>query len=99
MGSLVKRGALISMIRLPKVPICSSVRTETGTWTTSGSAGSSSCSSSQLRTAPAQIETTTSLTVQRCLFFTSFTSSRSSCPKAKRRWGEIRPLKQVFGAL
>ena len=32
--------------------------------TTSGSGGSASCSSNQRRTAPAQIETTTSLTVQ-----------------------------------
>jgi hypothetical protein len=38
----------MSMIRLPYVPACSSVRTEIGIWATSGVSGRSSCSSSRL---------------------------------------------------
>ena len=66
-------GALINMIRLPNVPISSELRTDTGIWATSGSSSSSPCSSSQRRTAPAQIDTTTSFTVHPCRFLMSFT--------------------------
>ena len=97
-STFVKSGALISMIRLPYVPVCSLVLTETGICATSGSSGSSECSTSQRRTTPAHIETTTSLTVQPCSFFTALTSSSVSWPNANRRCGETRPLNEVFGA-
>ena len=97
-ATFVNSGALISMIRLPNVPACSEVRTDTGIWATSGSSASSPCSSSQRRTAPAQTDTTTSLTVQPYWFFTRLTDSSERRPNTKRRCGEMRPLKLVRGA-
>ena len=74
------------------------MRTEIGICATSGSSGSSSWASSQRRTAPAQIETMTSLTVDPWAFLTALTSSSGSWPNVKRRCGEMRPLNDVFGA-
>ena len=75
------------------------MRTDTGTCATSGVSGRSSCSISQRRTAPAQTETTTSLTVAPCVFLAALKSARGIWPKTKRRCGETRPLKSVFGAV
>ena len=74
------------------------MRTDTGICATSGSSGRSWCFTSQRRTAPAQIETITSLTVVPRAFFTALISSSGSCPNAKRRWADMRPLNCVFGA-
>ena len=84
-------------MRLPKVPRSSSLRTDTGTIATSGSGGSSSRSSSQVRSAPAQRVTTTSFTLTPTRFLIAFTVSSESEPSAKRRWAEIGPLKLVRG--
>ncbi len=62
-GQWVGIGAIMVETRLPWVPFCSSVRTETGTAATSGASGSASWSSSQCRSAPADSAITTSLTV------------------------------------
>ena len=97
-ASSVNSGARISRMRLPNVPRCSRVRTETGICATSGSSGSSSWSTSQRRTAPAQSVTTTSLTVTPKDRLTALTSSRDSWPKANRRCGETRPENDVRGA-
>ena len=97
-GSSVNSGARISRMRLPYVPRCSRVRTETGICATSGSSGSSSWATSQRRTAPAQSVTTTSLTVTPKDRLTALTSSRDSWPKANRRCGETRPENDVRGA-
>ena len=97
-ATFVNSGALISMIRLPNVPACSERAHRHRDLGHERLVGSSSCSSSQRRTAPAQIDTTTSLTVQPCRFLTRLTASSESRPKAKRRCGEMRPLKLVRGA-
>ena len=55
-------------------------------------------SGAERRTAPAQTDTTTSLTVVPCAFLTSLNSSREREPKVKRRWGETRWLNDVLGA-
>ena len=86
-------------IRLPNVPRCSGVRTDTGTIVSSGSLGSSPRSASQSRSAPAQIVMTTSLTVQPAAFLTALTSASGSDPNATRRCGVIDPWKRVRGAV
>jgi hypothetical protein len=54
---------------------------------------------SQRRTALAQIETIACLTVQWWWFLIVLTSSSDSWPKVKRRCGEMRPLRDVRGAV
>ena len=85
--TLVGIGTIIVETRLPNVPACSSVRTDTGIIATSGSFGSSSRSSSQSRTAVAHSATTTSLTVMPSSFLSRLTVSSESEPNAKRRCG------------
>jgi len=97
-GSSVAIGTTITDTRLPNVPYCSSVRTETGTIAMSGSAGSASRSASHRRTMPVHSATTTSLTVKPKASLICLTVSSGSLPKAKRRWGEIGPLNGVGGA-
>ena len=70
---------------LPKVPICSGVRTDTGMTPSRGSVGSSPRSSSQERSPAAHRARTTSLTVQPKVFLIVLTSSRGSDPNATRR--------------
>ena len=96
-GSSVGIGTTIVEMRLPNVPFSSARRTETGTIATSGSRGSSSRSSSQVRSAPAHKATTTSFTVTPTWLLIAFTVSSDSEPSANRRWAEMGPLKLVRG--
>jgi len=77
-ASLVGIGTIIIETRLPNEPICSSVRTDTGTIATSGSRGSSSRSCSHSRSDPAHIATTASLTVTPASFLIALTVSSES---------------------
>ena len=97
-GSSVGIGTIIIDTRLPKVPCCSSVRTDTGTIATSGSSGRSSWSISHSRSAEAQRVTTTSLTVMPAALLIALTVSSETWPMARRRWGEIFALNDVVGA-
>ena len=89
----------IRRMRLPNVPCCSGLRTETGICAINGSSPSSWCSSNQRRTAPAQIDTTTSLTVTPWMFLASLTASSGSRPKTMRRCAETLPLNDVCGGV
>jgi hypothetical protein len=92
-GSSVGSGTIIIDTRLPNVPACSGVRTDTGTIASSGSVGRSSAAASQRRSAPALSPSTTSLTVTPSAFLTALTSASGSEANAKRRCGPIRRLK------
>ena len=95
---MVGIGTIIIEIRLPQAPFSLRLRTDIGISATSGSAGSASRSISQSRTAPAQIVTTTSLTVVPNSRRTWRTASSESEPNAKRRCAETGPLNGVIGA-
>jgi hypothetical protein len=84
--------------RLPWVPSCSWVRTETGTGAISGPSGSASWSISHRRGAPAHNATTTSLTVTPSAFFTRLTSGSGRLAKPQRRCWVMDRLNGVRGA-
>jgi len=83
-GLVGRQGAIMAETWLPNEPRSASVRTDTGTMARSGSAGSSSWSMSQRRSAPAQMAMTTSFTVTPAAFFTAFTSSSDSVANTQR---------------
>ena len=97
-GSSVGIGTSIAETRFPYVPTSSAVLTETGTIATIGSSGSSPLRLSQERSAPAQIATTTSLTVTPKWFLIRLISSSDWRQSATRRWGVIRRLIGLGGA-
>ena len=97
-ASSVGSSTTIVEIRLPNVPNCSGVRTETGTIVTSGSSGSSPCSIRNSRIADAHIVITTSLTVLPKAFLTALTSVSETLPQPTLRCGESAAWKRVRGA-
>ena len=97
-ATLVGSSTVMAETWLPKVPICSRVRTDTGMTPSSGSVGSSPRSSSQERSPAAHRATTTSLTVQPKVFLIVLTSSRGSDPNATRRCADTPVWNGVWGA-
>ena len=96
-GSSVGRRVESMDTRLVQRSASSPVRIETGTSATSGSSGSASCSSSQVRSPPAQTAMTTSLTVAPKADLMALTAGSDAEPIASLRCGVILSLNGVRG--